>query len=52
MALGSNPSEIVVGYRNGMYQLARAFDGKVRDGAAMQSLFLTLFLIAVRDTVR
>jgi hypothetical protein len=52
MALGSNPSEIVVGYRNGMYKLACAFDEKVQDGAVMQSPFLTLFSVAVRDTVR
>ena len=43
--------EIAVGYRNGMYKSASASDGKAQDGAVMQSLFLTLFPVAVRNTV-
>jgi hypothetical protein len=44
--------EIVVGYRNGMCKLASAFDEKAQDGAVVQSLFLILFPVAVRNTVR
>lgn len=50
--LGPILLEIAVGYRSGMYKLASTSDGKAQDGAVMQSLFLTLFPVAVRNTVR